>query len=160
MKSLRTAITAAVPELVTHPARLKMWIEQGSAQSRQTASFGFSFSYRLSVYLEDLSTDIAIVSLALFRWLRVNQAELLAPGTDGFTFDADVLDNGTVDVMFLLRLTENVAVTARDDGKFDLNYLPEPNPMWDDFLGAGGADPIPPLSAVMLAGGTVIDPGA
>jgi hypothetical protein len=160
MTSLRAAITAAVPELAAHPARLKMWIEKGSAQCRQSESFGFTFSYRLCVYLEDLATDIAIVSLALFGWLRVNQVDLLSPGTDGFTFDADVLDNGTVDVMFLLKLTEDVAVTPRDDGKFDLAYQAEPDPMWDDFLGAGGAAPVPPLAAIVLPGGSVIEPDA
>lgn len=160
MTTLRVALIEAVPELETHPARLKMWIEQGSAQSRQTASFGFTFSYRLSVFLGDLATDISVVSLALFRWLRVHQVDLLRPGTDGFTFDVDVLDNGTVDVMFVLQLTEDVGVTPRSDGKFDLSYLPEPDPMWDDFLGAGGADPIPPLSAIILPGGSTIEPEA
>lgn len=158
LDTLRAAITAAVPELAAHPARLKMWIDRGSVQSRQTRSFSFAFEFRLNVMVEELATDISVLALAIFRWLRVNQPDLLAPDQPGFSFDVDILDNSTADVLFLLNLRQNVAVTPRDDGNFDLAYLPEPDPIWDDDLGAGGADPIPPLAAVILNGGAVIEP--
>jgi hypothetical protein len=159
MDTLRAAITEAVPELAAHPARLKMWIDRGSAQSRQTETFHFTYAFRLNVFVEELATDISVLSLAIFRWLRVNQPDLLAPGTDGFTFDVDVLDNNTVDVLFLLALTQNVTVAQQPDGKFALQYLPEPDPLWDDPLGLGGTAPIPPLAAIVLNGDTIIEPG-
>lgn len=155
--TLRTALIEALPELVQHPARLKMWIDQGSAQSRQTTSFAFAFDFRLNVLVEELATNISVMALAIFIWLRVNQPELLAPGATGFSFDADILDNQTADVLVQLKLTQNVTVAAREGGGFDLRDLPEPDPLMDDELGLGGIVPAPLLQRIRLADGTIIE---
>lgn len=149
IKLLRTALTSALPELRKDPDRLKLWVENGSAQSRQTESFGFAFQYRLNVLIADASTDIALIALALFRWLRVQQPNLLAAGSDGVSFDADILDNGTADILFQLELVENIAVSAQQGGGFTLDYLTEPDPLMMDGLGFGDTAPIPPLNQVV-----------
>ncbi|WP_374406511.1 phage tail protein [Pelagerythrobacter sp.] len=147
-QSLRRALSAALPELKRDPDRLKVWIENGAGQSRETATLSFGFRYRLNVLCVDMSTDIAVLALALFRWLRVNQVDLLAPGTDGFAFDVDVLDNGLSDILFQLDLTENVSVGPREDGGYDLAYLAEPDPMFADELPPAGLPETPLLAEV------------
>lgn len=147
--SLRAALTDALPEFQREPDRLRMWVEDGAAQHRQTATLAFGFRYRLNVLLVECATDIALVALPLFRWLRVNQPDLLAPGRDGFTFDADILDNRTADMLIQLELTDNVTVAPREEGGWTLDYLPEPDPMFPDFDGLGDADPIPDLAKVV-----------
>lgn len=80
--SLRDALLAATPELQQQPARLRMWVDRGSVQARQTESLSFAYGFRLNVLIMELATDISVLTLAITRWLRVNQPELLAPGTD------------------------------------------------------------------------------
>lgn len=147
-KLLRTALTSALPELRKDPDRLKLWVENGSARSRQTATLGFAFQYRLNVLIAEASTDIALIALALFRWIRVQQPSLLAVGSEGISFDADILDNGTADILFQLELVENISVSPKDSGGFTLDYLTEPDPLMMDELGFGGTAPIPPLDQV------------
>jgi len=140
-KSLRAAIEIALPELKREPGRLKVWAEDGVGLSRQTDSLSFGFRYRLTVLVEELAADIALLALALFRWLRVNQPDLLAPGAQGFAFDVDFLDNRTADVAIQLALTENVSVSEREEGGWQLDYLAEPDPLFLDDV------PQPPLPA-------------
>lgn len=146
--SLGAAIEAAVPELAQNPGNLHIWIERGTSASPMTGSHSLGFSYRANLLVTNMVTDIAVLALAIFRWMRVNQPNLMAPNTDGFAFDLDVLDKKKVDVQIQIDLTENVKVTPNNDGSFGLEYLDEPDPLFDDFASASAADPPPPLAAV------------
>lgn len=145
---LRDALVAALPELAGDPSRLKLWVEKGSGHSRQTETRGFAFEYELNVLVEELRSDIALLALALFNWLRVHQPDLLAHGTAGFEFDADILDNETADVLISLRLVDRVTATPLEGGGTALEYLAEPDPLFDDALGL--LDPVPPLTGHTL----------
>ena len=149
MQSLRAALADALPDLARDSDRLRLWVEEGSAQSRQTDSFGFAFSYRVNVLIVECTTDMALIALAVFRWLRVNQVDLLAPGAEGFSFEADILDNDSADILLRLNLNENVAVTARDDGRHALEYLAEPDPVLPDVFDTDAN--VPPLREVTLS---------
>ena len=149
--TLRAAISDAVPEIKSDPSRLRMWVERGTAQMRQTATLAFGYSFRLNVLLVELATDISVVSLAIFIWLQVNQPELLAPGTDGFAFEVDILDDASADVLFQLQLTQNVTVARQNDGRYALQDLPEPDLLFPD-LGEG----VPLLTRVSLIDGTIL----
>jgi len=156
--TLRAAISDAVPEIKAEPSRLAMWVEHGSAQMRQTGTLAFGYKFRLNALLQELVTDVSVVSLAIFIWLQVNQPELLAPGADGFAFDVDILDNASADVLFQLDLTQDVTVAPQPDGTFALRDLPEPDPLFDDFLGAGGATPVPLLTQISVSNGAIVLP--
>ena len=147
--SLRKALMAALPELRNQPDRLVIWIEDGAVRARQTADHGFAFEYPLSVLLRETSTDIAIVAHAINRWLRLNQPSLLTAGDrDTFKFETDILDNGTADILLTVDLVETVKVTAQEDGSWSIDYLPEPDPMFDDDQPVLPLDDTPPLAGV------------
>jgi len=145
-QGLRAAIVAQLPEFETEPDRLKIWVEDGSASCTLTPDESFQISYRLNVLLVEMRSDIALLALAVFRWLRVNQPDLMVPPATGFSFEADVLDNKTADIVLQLDLDECVAVTPREDGGSDLNYLDEPDPLFDDEQGVGDPDVVPDLA--------------
>jgi len=150
LKSLRAALTAALPEVRHEPDRLKLWIENGAVRARGTATHGFALQYPLSVLIEEAKTDIAIIALAITRWLRVNQPDLLAPNVDSFQFESDILDNETADIVFTITLTENISVAPNPDGSWAVTYLAEPDPLFEDGEGFEGVNPIPPLAEVRL----------
>jgi hypothetical protein len=150
-KSLRTALEAALPELRNEPERLKLWVENGAVRARGTASHGFALQYPLSVLIEQAKTDIAIIALAITRWLRVHQPDLLAPNGDSFRFETDILDLTTADILFTIDLTENIAVAPQPDGSWQVQYLAEPDPLFADPMGFAGVDPILDLAEVRLS---------
>lgn len=156
--SLRAAIAAAIPEIATEPARLIMWIDQGSATGTLTADESFEMRFRLNITIIEMTTDIALLMLAVQHWCRVNQPNLLVPKATAITFDADILDNMSADLTAQIDLTQSVNVVAAPDGSRTLEYLAEPDPLFDDLRGAGGADPVPPLTAVSLVGEGQIAP--
>ena len=141
---LRTALVTALPELANDPSRLAMWVEKGSGHSRQTGTRGFSFEYELNVLVREMTSDIALLALALFDWLRIHQPDLLAHKTAGFEFDADILDSESADVLIRLRLVDRVSVSAGEEGGAVLEYLTEPDPLFEDVLGL--SDPAAPLT--------------
>jgi len=152
-KSLRTALMAALPELRNEPARLKLWIENGAVRARGTANHGFALQYPLSVLIEEAKTDIAIIALAITRWLRVNQPDLLAPNGDSFQFESDILDLSTADILFTINITENIAVEPQQDGSWSVAYLEEPDPLFADGEPFAEVEPIPLLAEVRLTDG-------
>ncbi|MCP2016835.1 phage tail protein [Qipengyuania citrea] len=134
--SLRKALEAALEELRIDPTRLALWVEDGAVRSRSTGDLSFSFEYPLSVLLRDMKTDIALVTLAITRWLHVHQPNLLAGGSgDSFKFETDILDNEKADILVTLQLTEPVKVTPKEGGGFDLEYLAEPDPLFASDAG-------------------------
>jgi hypothetical protein len=84
------------------------------------------------VQVQGTVSEPIIIFIAILSWLRVNQPALLAPNRQAFLFDADILSNSAMDIDIDLDLTQNVAVVRRPDGGFDMQYLDEPDPLFDD----------------------------
>lgn len=150
LDTLRAAITTALPELARSPENLRIWIERGAGRCQGTATDAFGFAFQANVLIVEMTSDIAVLAHAVFRWLRVNQPDLLAPGREGFSFDADILDNRSVDVLMQIQLTQNVTVAPIGDGRFNLAYLPEPDPLFGDDMALDGATPVPNLTGAAL----------
>ena len=132
--SLRAAIAALLPETERDPQRLLMWVDQGTIVSRSTPTLGFTYRYRLNVILIDFAGEPSVVMLAVTNWLRDNQPELLTPGREAFAIEVDLIDSKMVDLQLQLQLDENVSVSRREDGGYDLQHLAEPVPLFDDDL--------------------------
>lgn len=156
--ALRKAIEASNPDLARDPERLLMFIDRGNVRSFMTADFSFEYRYALNIIISDFTGDTALLMIPILSWLRINQPDLLTPPKEALSFEVDILDNGAVDLEINLQLTEQMAVTKRDDGGFDMLYLPEPENLFDDELGAGGVDPVPDLSAIYLSTGEKLLP--
>jgi hypothetical protein len=75
--SLRQVLSTSIEDLVKEPSRLRVWMDRGTVQSRQTATFGFAMAFRLNVLLMDMTTDITAVGYVICTWLRVHQPDLL-----------------------------------------------------------------------------------
>src|SRR5688572_3153123 len=108
LDSLRAAIVAALPELARSPENLRIWIDRGAGRCQGTKTDAFGFAFQANILIVEMTSDIAVLALAIFRWLRVNQPDLLSPHRDGFNFDVDILDNRSADVLIQIQLTENV----------------------------------------------------
>ena len=145
-ETLRAAIQGAVPEFASEPDRLRLWVEEGSVRSNGSGTLSFGMEYRLNILLVEASSDIALIVLPIVRWLQVNQPDLLIPNTDGFAFEADILDNGSCDLLFRMDLMENVKAAPQQDGSIHLDYLAEPDPLFEDFSAPGELEEIPLLT--------------
>lgn len=130
--SLRAAIAAYLPDLAKDPDALAMWVEKGRIRGVQGPSRAFTWEYTLTGLLKGFTGHPSLVWLAVNDWLAVNQPDQLAALGQGYRFEADILDDKTIDLQFELDLTEVVAVVPRDAGGFELSHLPTPAPLLDE----------------------------
>ena len=152
--TLKATLLAAIPEANNDPAMLPTWIDRGSIRARQTGSHAFAMAFRLNVLAIGVSTDLSIISLAVTRWLRFNQPERLQPGADSFTFDADILDNGTADVLIQIDLTQDYRVQTVD-GVETVEAIEDEDPVRAEVDEVGLA---PDISAILLDGDQLVPP--
>ncbi|ESZ86314.1 MAG: tail protein [Blastomonas sp. CACIA14H2] len=150
-QSLRAALVALQPSLARDPDKLVMWVDQGTIHSNSTPELGFAYRYRLNVLLVDFADEPSIIMLAVTNWLRQNQPERVVPGQAAFAIEVDMIDSNTVDLQLQIQLDENVLVTARENGGFDLQHLSEPVPLFDDDLPLIGSDGEPAPGTPPLA---------
>lgn len=156
--SLRQALASSIEDLAKSRDRLRIWIDRGTVQSRQTATFSLVMSYRVNVLLMDMTTDFAAVAYVLCVWLRVHQPELLAPGKDAFAMDLDVLDSGKYDALVQIDLSQAVTVMRDGAGNARVEYLPEPEDLFADERAFTGLADTPRLKSVHVVGEGKIAP--
>lgn len=131
---LRAALSAAIPLFAGDPTALKMWIDKGGIVARSGPSLAFEYRYTLNLVVEGWQQHPSVIVLAINMWLAVNQPELLSGGrAPSYTFEADIIDNQTIDLAFELPLTEAVRVLPRPGGDgFDLTHVAEEDPIFPD----------------------------
>lgn len=132
--SLRAFLTAAIPYLAAQPERLSMYVGKGSLRATGAAkadklNLSFEYRYTLTLTLLDWEDGPDRVMIPLLAWVGANQLELLQSyeqNRQGITFEADILDAHTVDLVIELALTERVLVAANPDGGYDVEHVGEP----------------------------------
>lgn len=130
--SLRAAIVAMVPELARSPDRFVMFVRAGSIHAVRADDPSFAQRYTLTGIITQFGGHPAVVWLAINGWLRANQPDLLNVNSASYKFEADILSDELVDLEFQLDLTENILVTPRAEGGFELTSPADPVPMLDD----------------------------
>lgn len=129
-KSLREALTQALPEIRQNPDRLQVFVESGQLAATQAQNFSFVYHYTLSVIVIDYSRHVDTLFIPLLVWVRENQPDLLTGEPDGgIAFDAEIVSNTATDLELKLKLSETVVVTA-ENGKLVSRHLSEP-PLMD-----------------------------
>lgn len=131
--TLRAAIVAAVPDLRKNPDKFLVFIDEGKVSARNTESLSFEYQYQCNLILLDFAGDVSAVMLAVLTWAKTNQPDLLdnpKKRENGISFDADRLNNKTVDLAIKLDLSEDVKVTVDAQGKRTITHQAEPRPEW------------------------------
>lgn len=122
--SLRRALSDAVPVLKNNPDMLHIFIESGAVASTLALSLSFENQYTLNLVITDFTDDIDWLLVPINAWLRENQPDI-ANDPKGFTYLADINDNGSCDISISLKLTDRVIVKEVDRA-LHVTHAPEP----------------------------------
>jgi hypothetical protein len=122
--SLRSALSDAVPVLKNNPDMLHVFIDSGAVVSTLAASLSFENQYTLNLVITDFTNDIDWLLVPIQAWLRENQPDI-THDRKGFTYLADINDNGSCDISISLKLTERVIVKEVDKA-LHVTHAPEP----------------------------------
>lgn len=129
-KSLRKALTDAVPVLARNPDMMRVFIDNGNLASTLATSLSFENRYTLNVVVTDFTSDIELLLVPIQSWLRIHQADIMTTDEGrkkGFTYFADLNDNDSADISISLMLTERTIVRELGD-KLHVEQAPEPQP--------------------------------
>ncbi|EEX3304639.1 phage tail protein [Escherichia coli] len=129
-KSLRKALTDAVPVLARNPEMMRVFIDNGKLASTLATSLSFENQYTLNVVVTDFTGDIELLLVPIQAWLRIHQADIMTTDEGrkkGFTYFADINDNDSADISISLMLTERTLVREEGD-KLHVEAVPEPQP--------------------------------
>ncbi|MBG6245590.1 phage tail protein [Candidatus Symbiopectobacterium sp. 'North America'] len=122
--SLRRALSDAVPVLKNNPDMLHIFIDSGAVASTLALSLSFENQYTLNLVITNFTDDIDWLLVPINAWLRENQPDI-ANDPKGFTYLADINDNGSCDISISLKLTERVIVKEVDRA-LHVTHAPEP----------------------------------
>lgn len=131
--SLRAEIIKHLPELAENPDKLVMFVENGRVNAHK-ATLSHSTEFTLSVLITDFSGSQDILKTTIIHWLQTHQPDILLPGhvrSDAFTFDAEILSNGTADLLIRLRLSERTTALLDDNGQIHIDHPAEPQHQYD-----------------------------
>ncbi|OAV00217.1 MULTISPECIES: phage tail protein [Moraxella] len=127
---LRDHLLSSLPVLADNPDRLLIFVDEGRMVNTHANGLSFEYRYTLNIIITDFSEDMAVLTLAIYAWLRLNQPELLAnlnKAADNVKFIADILDNSRADLSITIPLTERVIAKVNDGEQLTIDYPPEPH---------------------------------
>lgn len=113
-----------------NPDFLHIFIDKGTIYSTFAPSLSFEYQYTLNMIVTNYADDANLLIVPILHWLRTNQPDIMANPDkrgDGFTFEADFLNNGVRDISIDLKLTERVIV-KEENGKLHVSHVEEPPP--------------------------------
>lgn len=144
--SLRAALTAACADILTdNPAKLKIWVTNGKNPARFPVG-GFEWRYRISVFFEAWPTDGAgRISVTILDWIAANQPALLLnheTGNEAISFEAEILDDREMDILYEFDLAESVLVERDGDIAPQLVPIDEPPIAGSDRFEGIEGDPL------------------
>ncbi|MFM0699526.1 phage tail protein [Paraburkholderia sediminicola] len=131
--SLRAALVAAIPSLATDPERLTVFIDAGHIAGTGTRTPSFEYRYTAHALVMDFAGEADHVFIAIVEWARANQPDLVTNADQresGITFEADILNNQTVDLSIKLQLTESVVVSTDASGKRTIRHIDDSADHW------------------------------
>lgn len=103
---LRAHLINAVPGLARDPDRLLTFVEEGSIEFRRGKDLTHEYRFTAQLVLTDFTGDLDTLMLPLLQWLAEYQPDA-DPG-EAVSFEAEILNNKSVDLALRLRLTERV----------------------------------------------------
>lgn len=131
--SLRAALVAAIPTLATDPDRLTVFIDAGHIAATGTRTPSFEYRYTVHALVTDFAGEADDVFIAAVEWARANQPDLVTNADQresGITFEADILNNQTVDLSIKLQLTESIVVSTDASGKRTITHVDDATEHW------------------------------
>ncbi|VXC66383.1 phage tail protein [Serratia oryzae] len=125
---MRTALTESLPWLQRHPEDLRLFTDSERIASTLANSLSFEYQFRLNLLITDYTGDMDFIIVPILAWLCEHQPDIMATEEKrrtGYTFEADINNDGSFDISINLQLTERVIVKEQA-GALLVDHLPEP----------------------------------
>lgn len=134
---IRAIITRANPYLARDPDKLHVFLDSGRIVAYGAASLSYEYHYTLNVIVQGYPHHADQIFLPLLAYLRTQQPELFEnrdKAQNLIRFEAEMLNQQTVDLSIEVDLTERVVVSTSEGNKLIAEHVGEPeHPEFPDF---------------------------
>lgn len=127
---IRDIITRANPYLKVDPDKLHVFLDSGRIVAYGAGSLSFEYQYTLNVIVQDYPHHADQIFLPLLVYLRTQQPELFEnrdKAKNLIRFEAEVLNQQTVDLSIEVDLTERVIISQPEGNKLVVQHVGEPD---------------------------------
>lgn len=127
--AIREIITRANPYLKRDPDKLQVFLEGGQIVAYGAASLSYEYRYTLNVIVMDYPNHADQIIVPMLAYLRTQQPELFENrdlAQNLIRFDAEILNQGTIDLSLQVDLTERVIVSQDEDNRLTATHVGEP----------------------------------
>jgi len=126
---MRAAIVAHNPFFRENPDRLEVYVTKGRVHSTGRPSPSFAYGYELNVLAMEFPGSLDDLTIPILSWAVEHQPDLLfnkEKREKGISFDADILDNNTADILYVIDASELVIVSRDEAGRLTGEHRDEP----------------------------------
>lgn len=127
---IRDIVTSANPYLSRDPDKLQVFLDSGTVVSYGAASLSFEYRYTLNLIVQDYPYHADQIVLPVLAYLRTQQPELFEnhdKAQNLIRFDAEILNETTLDLSLQVDLTERVIVGQGEGDKLIATHVGEPS---------------------------------
>ena len=125
---IREVITRANTYLRRDPDKLHVFLDSGNIACRGAKNLSYEYRYTLNIIVQDYPNHADQIVIPLLAYLRAQQPELFEnreKSDQVIRFEAEILNNATIDLSIQVDLTERVIVSPSENG-FSASYVGEP----------------------------------
>lgn len=126
LDSLKSHLLATIKKL--SPTQIHVFADDGTIACSLNGNLNFSYKYKATIIIEDLSISPDNVFVPLLIWCQHNQVDMQQ---EDIRFIAEPLDNKKVDLRIELPLDERVMVTLKENGNYTTTHPSEPVPEYN-----------------------------
>ncbi len=126
---IRDIVTSANPYLSRDPDKLQVFLDSGTVVAYGAASLSFEYRYTLNLIVQDYPYHADQIVLPVLAYLRTQQPELFEnhdKAQNLIRFDAEILNETTLDLSLQVDLTERVIVGQGEGDKLIATHVGEP----------------------------------
>ncbi len=127
---IRDIVTTANPYLARDPDKLQVFLDSGTVVAYGAASLSFEYRYTLNLIVQDYPYHADQIVLPVLAYLRTQQPELFEnhdKAKNLIRFDAEILNESSLDLSLQVDLTERVIVGQGEGGKLVATHVGEPD---------------------------------
>lgn len=127
---IRDIITRANPYLAQDPDKLQVFLDSGRVVAYGGKSLSWEYRYTLNLIVTDYPYHADQIVLPVLAYLRTQQPELFENRDQAqnlIRFDAEILNESTLDLSLKVDLTERVIVSQGDGQRLTAAHVAEPD---------------------------------
>lgn len=108
LNEVRQFLLDAMPEYTTNPDKFVAFVEDGVIEWSRGESLSHGYRYTAQIVMLEFTRDVDHVIVPLLAWMQRYQPNV--DPDDAVKFEAEILDEGVVDLVIRVKLDERVVV--------------------------------------------------